>query len=46
VRRGESLIENIVNEAMNDILESDAMDKLLEDCHTSTAGVYSATICD
>ena len=44
VRRGESLIENIVNEAMNDILESDAMDKLLEECTTANAGLYSAAI--
>jgi hypothetical protein len=35
VRSGESLIENIVNEAMNDILESDTLDKLLEDCRTT-----------
>ena len=30
LREGESLIENIVNEAMHDILESDEFDKLLE----------------
>ncbi len=46
VRRGESLIENIVNEAMNDILESDDMDRLLGECQSSQAGIYAATICN
>lgn len=31
-RRSESLIENVVNEAMHDILESADFDKLLDDC--------------
>ena len=39
-RRGESLIENVVNEAMHDILESADFDKLLEDCTSSRAGLY------
>lgn len=39
-RRGESLIENIVNEAMHDILESADFDKLLDDCTSSRAGLY------
>ena len=30
VREGESLIENIINEAMHDILESDEFDKLID----------------
>jgi hypothetical protein len=39
-RRGESLIENVVNEAMHDILESAEFDKLLDDCTSSRAGLY------
>lgn len=39
-RRGESLIENIVNEAMHDILESQDFDKLLDNCTTTRAGLY------
>lgn len=31
-REGESMLENILNEAMNDILESDELEKLLDDC--------------
>jgi len=34
-RKGETLIENIVNEAMHEILESDEFDKLLNDCTTA-----------
>ena len=30
-REGESLIENILHEAMHDILESDEIDKLLDE---------------
>ena len=43
-RKGESLIENIVNEAMHEILESDDFDKLMNDCSTAQAGLYSAAI--
>ena len=32
IREGESLLENICNEAINDILECDEFDKLLDDC--------------
>jgi len=39
-RRGESLIENVVNEAMHDILESAEFDKLLDDCTSTRAGLY------
>lgn len=34
------MIENVVNEAMHDILESADFDKLLEDCTSSRAGLY------
>jgi hypothetical protein len=34
-RKGEILIENIVNEAMHEILVSDEFDKLLNDCTTA-----------
>ena len=44
VREGETLIENIVNEAMHEILESEEFDKLLDDCVTSKAGLYANTI--
>lgn len=44
VREGETLIENIVNEAMHEILESDEFDKLLDDCVTAKAGLYANTI--
>lgn len=44
VRKGESLVENIVNEAMNDILESNAMDRLLDECTSADAGLYAAAI--
>ena len=44
VREGESLIENIINEAMHDIIESDEFEKLLDDCSQSKAGLYAPTI--
>ena len=44
VREGESLIENIVNEAMHDILESDEFDKLLDDCSQAKAGLYQPAV--
>ncbi len=46
MRHGESLIENIVNEAMHDILESADFDKLLDDCSTARAGLYLKAIND
>ena len=44
MREGESLIQNIVNEAMHDILESDEFDKLLDDQNQAKAGLYAPTI--
>jgi len=44
LRQGESLIENIVNEAMHGILESNDFDKLLDDCSTARAGLYLKAI--
>jgi len=44
VREGESLIENIINEAMHDILESDEFEKLLDDCSQAKAGLYAPII--
>ena len=44
VREGESLIENLINEAMHDILESDDFDKLLEDGSQAKAGIYASAI--
>lgn len=46
VREGESLIENIVNEAMHDILESEDFDKMLDTLQESKAGLYSYAISD
>ena len=44
MREGESLIENIVNEAMHDILESDEFDKLLDESNQAKAGIYASAI--
>ena len=44
LREGESLIENIVNEAMHDILESDEFDRLLDESNQAKAGIYEAAI--
>ncbi len=46
LRQGESLIENIVNEAMHDILESADFDTLLDSCSTARAGLYLKAIND
>lgn len=40
LREGESLIENIMNEAMHDILESEEFDKLLDESNRARAGIY------
>ena len=44
LREGESLIENIVNEAMHDILESSEFDRLLEESSKAKAGIYESAI--
>ena len=44
LRDGESLIENIVNEAMHDILESAEFDKLLDESNQAKAGIYQSAI--
>ena len=44
LREGESLIENIVNEAMHDILESDEFDRLLDESNQAKAGIYESSI--
>jgi len=46
MRDGESLIENIVNEAMHDILESEEFDKLLDESNQAKAGIYQSAITD
>ena len=46
MREGESLIENIVNEAMHDILESDEFDRLLDESNQAKAGIYQSAITD
>ena len=44
LREGESLIENIVNEAMHDILESDEFDCLLDESNQAKAGIYGSAV--
>ena len=44
LREGESLIENIVNEAMHDILESDEFDKLFDESNQGKAGLYETAV--
>jgi hypothetical protein len=44
VREGESLIENIVNEAMHDIIESPEFDALLDECAGAKAGLYNLAV--
>jgi len=44
LREGESLIENIINEAMHDILESDEFDRLLDESNAAKAGIYERAI--
>ena len=44
VREGESLIENIVNEAMHEILESYEFETLLDECAGARAGLYSVAV--
>ena len=44
MREGESLIENIVNEAMHDILESDEFDLLLDKSNQTKAGLYASAV--
>ena len=46
LREGESLIENIVNEAMHDILESAEFDRLLDESNKARAGIYERAITD
>ena len=44
MREGESLVENIVNEAMHDILESDEFDRLLDESNNMKAGLYGSAV--
>lgn len=45
-RDGESLIENIVMEAMHDILESDDIDRLLDESQQKPPGLYETGFWD
>ena len=38
------MVENIVNDAVHDILESDEFDKLLDDQNQAKAGLYEPSI--
>ena len=44
VREGENLIENILHEAMHDILESDDFDAMLDASHEAHAGIYASAV--
>ena len=46
LREGETLIENIVHEAMHDILESDEFDRLFDESNSGKAGLYEASVTD
>lgn len=39
-REGDSLIENIIIEAMHDILESDQIDEIMNDCQKNPPVLY------
>jgi hypothetical protein len=39
-REGDSLIENIIIEAMHDILESDQIDDIMDDCQKNPPILY------
>jgi hypothetical protein len=43
-REGESLIENIVTEAVHDILESEELDKALDDCDKQPPSLFSKNV--
>ncbi len=43
-REGESLIENVLNEATHDILEGDELDKLLDECEKQPSGLYEINV--
>ena len=43
-REGETLIENILLEAMHDVLEGDEIDKLLDDCSKNPPCIYGVNI--
>ena len=45
-REGESLIENIIMEAMHDILEGEEIDKVLDDCENRPPCLYGNSIDD
>lgn len=39
-------MENILHEAVHDILEGDEFDKMLEICHESKASLYNSAVTD
>ena len=43
-RDGENLMENILHEALHDILESNDFDAMLDSCHESHTGIYASSI--
>ena len=43
-KEGESLVENVLMETVHDILESDEIDKLFDDCEKKPASLYHPAI--
>ena len=43
-KEGETLIENILHEAIHDILESDEIDRVLDDCQQRPTPLYKPSI--
>jgi hypothetical protein len=43
-REGETLIENILLEAMHDVIEGDEIDRLLDDCSKKPPCLYGINI--
>jgi len=45
-RENEHLTENILHEAIHDILESNEFDEMLDSCHESKAALYNSAVTD
>jgi hypothetical protein len=43
-REGESLIENILMEAMHDILEGDEIERVIDDCAKQPPGLFEKAV--
>lgn len=43
-RDGQSLVENILKDAVHDILESDELDALLDRCEKNPTGIFAVNL--